>query len=225
MNADPTAIRVFQQLLGHAEPFRHTELVNALLAAARATKWRRNQPCRSIAEGDRIGCVLSGTVRKYAIRFNGQRQIVDLLMPGDFIGLVPLDPDFSVEAVCDGTLIAIFSPDALAALLAEHAAIADLIRDRTADAIRRLESHLLVQGRMTASDKVGAYLVEMCHRARRDECGALMLPVSRYDIADHLGLAVETVSRAMTALKQRGLIALRSPRHVEIHDAGELIDG
>ena len=199
MNADPTAIRVFQQLLGHAEPFRHTELVNALLAAARATKWRRNQPCRSIAEGDRIGCVLSGTVRKYAIRFNGQRQIVDLLMPGDFIGLVPLDPDFSVEAVCDGTLIAIFSPDALAALLAEHAAIADLIRDRTADAIRR--------------------------RARRDERGALVLPISRYDIADHLGLAVETVSRAMTALKQRGLIALRSPRHVEINDAGELIDG
>ena len=225
MNADPTAIRVFQQLLGHAEPFRHAELVNALLAAARATKWRRNQPCRSIAEGDRIGCVLSGTVRKYAIRFNGQRQIVDLLMPGDFIGLVPLDPDFSVEAVCDGTLIAIFSPDALAALLAEHAAIADLIRDRTADAIRRLESHLLVQGRMTASEKVGAYLVEMGRRAPRDERGALVLPISRYDIADHLGLAVETVSRAMTALKQRGLIALRSPRHVEINDAGELIDG
>ena len=225
MNADPTAIRVFQQLLGHAEPSPLAEVVNALLAAARATKWRRNQPCRSIAEGDRIGCVLSGTVRKYAIRFNGQRQIVDLLRPGDFIRLVPLDPAFSVEAVCDGTLIAIFSPDALAALLAEHAAIADLIRDRTADAIRRLESHLLVQGRMTASEKVGAYLVEMGRRAPRDERGALVLPISRYDIADHLGLAVETVSRAMTALKRRGLIALRSPRHVEIHDAGELIDG
>ena len=224
MNADPTAIRVFQQLLGHAEPFRHTELVNALLAAARATKWRRNQPCRSIAEGDRIGCVLSGTVRKYAIRFNGQRQIVDLLMPGDFIGLVPLDPDFSVEAVCDGTLIAIFSPDALAALLAEHAAIADLIRDRTADAIRRLESHLLVQGRMTASEKVGAYLLSLAKRLG-SPAADIDLPITRYDIADHLGLAVETVSRAMTALRQRGLIALRSPRHVEIHDAGELIDG
>lgn len=225
MNADPTARHLFHQLLGHAEPARRTELVDALLLAARATKWRRNQPCRSIAERAGVGCVLSGTVRKYAIRFSGQRQIVDLLMPGDFFGLVPLDPDFSMEAVCDGTLIAIFSPDMLARLVAEHPGIADLIRDRTADAIRRLENHLLVQGRMTAREKVGGYLVEMCGRARRDQRGALVLPISRYDIADHLGLAVETVSRAMTALRRRGLIALRSPRHVEIHDAAGLADG
>lgn len=225
MNPDPTDIRLFQQLLGPAEPSRRAELAKALLAAARATEWRRNQPCRSIADGDRIGCVLSGTVRKYAIRFNGQRQIVDLLMPGDFIGLVTLDPGLSLEAVCDGTRVAIFGADALAALLAGHPAIADLIHDRTADAIRRLESHLLVQGRMTASEKVGGYLVEMCRRARHDERGALVLPISRYDIADHLGMAVETVSRAMTALRQRGLIALRGPRHVQIHDAARLADG
>jgi CRP-like cAMP-binding protein len=65
----------------------------------------------------------------------------------------------------------------------------------------------------------------MCHRIQHDEHGALVLPVSRYDIADHLGLAVETVSRAMTALKRCGMIALQSPRLVEIRRALMLADG
>lgn len=225
MSADPTTIRVFHQLLGHAGPCRQPELVGALIAIARTTKWRRNQGCRSIAEGGNVGCVLCGAVRKYSVRFNGQRQIVDLLMPGDFIGLVALDPNFSVEAVCDGTLVAIFRASALAILATESPAIAELMRDRTGDAIGRLEAHLLVQGRMTASEKVGGYLVAMSRRTRCDERGALVLPISRYDIADHLGLAVETVSRAMTELSRRGRIALQGPRHVQIHDVALRAEG
>jgi CRP-like cAMP-binding protein len=225
MNADRTATRLFRHLLGSAEVADRAEVAEALHAAARDTMWRRNQPCSSITEGDRVGCVLTGTVRKYSIRTNGQRQIVDLLMPGDFIGLVPLDPSFSLEAVCDGTRIAVFRPDQMAALVEAYPAIVGLIRDRAADAIRRLEQHLLVQGRTTANEKVGGYLVSMCQRVQHDEQDAMVLPISRYDIADHLGLAVETVSRAMTALKRCGKIALQSPRHVEIRSALMLADG
>jgi CRP-like cAMP-binding protein len=225
MNADRTATRLFQQLLSPAEAADRTEVAEALCAAARDTLWRRNQPCSSITEGDRVGCVLTGTVRKFSIRANGQRQIVDLLMPSDFIGLVPLDPSFSLEAVCDGTRIAVFRPDQVAALVEAYPAMVALIRNRAADAIRRLEQHLLVQGRTTASEKVGGYLVAMCERVRHDEHDAMVLPISRYDIADHLGLAVETVSRAMTALKLCGKIALQSPRHVEIRSALMLADG
>jgi CRP-like cAMP-binding protein len=225
MNADRTATRLFRHLLCSAEVADRAEAAEALHAAARETMWRRNQPCSSITEGDRVGCVLTGTVRKYSIRTNGQRQIVDLLMPGDFIGLVPLDPSFSLEAVCDGTRIAVFRPDQMAALVEAYPAIVGLIRDRAADAIRRLEQHLLVQGRTTANEKVGGYLVSMCQRVQHDEHDAMVLPISRYDIADHLGLAVETVSRAMTALKRCGKIALQSPRHVEIRSALMLADG
>jgi CRP-like cAMP-binding protein len=224
VNADWTAIWLFQRLLSHAEPAARLDVAEALSAAARDTVWRRNQPCWPMIGEGRVGCVLTGTVRKYAIRANGQRQIVDLLMPGDFIGLAPLDPSFSIEAVSDGTRIAVFRAEQLAALLEDYPAIAGLIRDRAADAIRRLENHLLVQGRTTASEKVGGYLVSMCQRVQQDRHDAMVLPVSRYDIADHLGLAVETVSRAMTALKRGGMIALRSPRHVEIRDAGMMTD-
>lgn len=225
MNSDRTATRLFRHLLNSAEVADRAEAAEALRAAARETVWRRNQPCSSITEGGRVGCVLAGTVRKYSIRTNGQRQIVDLLMPGDFIGLGALDPSFSLEAVCDGTRVAVFRPDQLAALIEAYPAILDVIRDRAGDTIRRLEQHLLVQGRTTANEKVGGYLVSMCRRVEHDGHDAIVLPVSRYDIADHLGLAVETVSRAMTALKRCGKIALQSPRHVEIRNALLQADG
>jgi CRP-like cAMP-binding protein len=225
MNADRAATHLFKQLLGSDDSSAANEVAEALRAAARETIWRRNQSCWPITEDGRVGCVLSGTVRKYAIRANGQRQIVDLLMPGDFIGLVPVHPAFSMEAVSDGTRIAIFRPGQVAELAQAYPAIVGLIRDRAADAITRLENHLLVQGRTTASEKVGGYLVAMFERVQHDNSDALVLPISRYDIADHLGLAVETVSRAMTALKRCGMIGLQSPRHVEIRDADLLANG
>jgi len=225
MNADRIALRLFHQLLGNVAPEARDEEVAALVADAREMVCRRNQSCWPIASEGQVGCVLTGTIRKYAIRANGQRQIVDLLMAGDFIGLAPLDPCFSIEAVADGTRIAVFRSTRLAALAEAYPVVNILIRDRAADAIRRLENHLLVQGRTTASEKVRGYLVSMCHRIKNDEYGALVLPVSRYDIADHLGLAVETVSRAMTALKRCKMIALESPRLVEIRTALMLADG
>jgi CRP-like cAMP-binding protein len=225
MNADQTVLRLFHQLLGNVAPEAHDEEVAALAAAARETLCRRNQSCWPIASEGQVGCVLTGTIRKYAIRANGQRQIVDLLMAGDFIGLAPLDPCYSIEAVADDSRIAVFRSTRLAALAETFPAVSALIRDRAADAIRRLENHLLVQGRTTASDKVCGYLVSMCHRMQNDGQGALVLPISRYDIADHLGLAVETVSRAMTALKRCKMIALQSPRLVEIGTALMLADG
>jgi CRP-like cAMP-binding protein len=225
MDRDSDAIRVFHHLLRKAPAGAREEAAEALSAAARVSTWRRNQPCWPGREGGRVGCVLAGTVRKYAVRTNGQRQIVDLLMPGDFIGLAPFDPCFLVEAVCDGTRLAVFRSDQLAALREAHPALVELIRDRAADAIRRLEDHALVQGRTTASEKVGGYLAAMSRRIQRDRQGVLVLPISRYDIADHLGLAVETVSRSMTVLKRRGTIGLQSPRHVEIRNAERLAEG
>lgn len=225
MNRDWTAIRLFQHLMGDAPAGVREEAAEALCAAARLSTWRRNEACWPRPESRRVGCVLTGTVRKYAVRANGQRQIVDLLMPGDFIGLAPIEPCYMLEAVSDGTRVAVFRLNDLAALREAHPALTGLIRDRAADAIRRLENHVLVQGRTTATDKVGGYLAAMSRRIQRDRQGALVLPISRYDIADHLGLAVETVSRSMTLLKRRGMIGLQSPRHVEIRNAERLAEG
>jgi CRP-like cAMP-binding protein len=225
MEDQSNAMRLFRRLLSPDNPGAEAPAADALRMAARDSEWRRNQPCGTVVAGGRIGCVLSGAVRKYSVRANGQRQIIDLLVRGDFLGLTASDPCFSLEAVSNGTRIACFRRQDMQALTEVHPAISELIRNRAADAIRRLENHLLIQGRTTAKEKVGGYLAAMCRRIARDQSGALVLPISRYDIADHLGLAVETVSRTMTALRRGGSIALPSPRHVEIRDTAMLMDG
>jgi CRP/FNR family nitrogen fixation transcriptional regulator len=225
MENDRTTPELFHESLDCELAGGVDEAALALAGAARETRLRRNQPCESVIARDRVACVLSGAVRKFALRANGQRQIVDLLIPGDFLGLAPSDPAFLLEAVCNDTRVASFSRDRIDALAVRYAKIATLVRKGTVEAIHRLEHHRLVQGRITAREKVGAYLAAMSRRLTRGGDSALVLPITRYDIADHLGIAVETVSRTMTQLRRRGSIALRTPRAVEIRDPAILSDG
>ncbi|MDB5699072.1 MAG: FixK family transcriptional regulator [Alphaproteobacteria bacterium] len=222
---DGTAIRLFRRLLSPADSKVRDSAAEALRVAANDTEWRRNQPCDSAMAGGRIGCVLGGAVRKYSLRSDGHRQIVDLLLMGDFLGLAPTDSCFSLEAVSNGTRIASFKRDQVKALEEAQPAILEMLRDRAADAIRRLEYHLLVQGRTTAIEKVGGYLMVLCQRLPVGKDEAMVLPVSRYDIADHLGLAVETVSRTMTTLRRCGIISMAGPREVIIRQPAILAEG
>jgi CRP/FNR family transcriptional regulator, nitrogen fixation regulation protein len=90
------------------------------------------------------------------------------------------------------------------------------------DAVSRMQELLLILGRTTAREKVGSFLLKMMERCSRQPADPL--PTSRYDIADYLTLSVETVSRSLTELKHRGLIALAGPRRVQIVDRHGLED-
>jgi CRP/FNR family transcriptional regulator, nitrogen fixation regulation protein len=79
-----------------------------------------------------------------------------------------------------------------------------------------MQSQLLIVGRITALEKVGSFIVEMSNRLSKEDADQVTLPVSRYDIADYLAVSVETVSRALTDLKHRGLIRLSGTRSVRI---------
>jgi CRP-like cAMP-binding protein len=195
-----------------------------MITAARETCWRRNQACDAVIARGAVACVLEGAVRKFALRPDGQRQIIDLIVTGDFLGFAPADPSFFLEAVSNDTRIVSFTREHIDRLAARFPAIVALMQNCAADAIRRLEHHLLVQSRITAREKVGAYLTAMSRRMKPSRTNAIVLPITRYDIADHLGIAVETVSRTMTALRRRGSIALSSPREVEIRDPSMLSD-
>ena len=83
----------------------------------------------------------------------------------------------------------------------------------------RMAAHW-VRGRITALERVATFLLEMFER--RDRTKTLHLPMSRNDIADYLGLTIETVSRTLSALKRDGVIGIPSPHRIELLDRGAL---
>lgn len=222
MQRTPECVELFRTLLSPENPNSEVDAIAAMIAAARETCWRRNQACDAVIARGAVACVLAGAVRKFALRPNGQRQIIDLSVAGDFLGFAPADPAFFLEAVSNETRMVSFTSEQVGRLAARFASVSALIQCCPGDAIRRLERHLLVQSRVTAKEKVGAYLAALTRRMKASRNNAIVLPITRYDIADHLGIAVETVSRTMTALRCRGSIALRTPRDVEIRDRSML---
>src|SRR6202022_2658515 len=158
----------------------------------------------------------------FSVCSNGRRQIVDLLLPGDFFGFgVRGTHAFTAEEIASDPVIARYPPARIETLAASEPRAARELSGIVLDAISRLHSLLLILGRTTAEQKVGSFLLHMQERVGDGGADRLTLPVSRYDIADFLALSVETVSRSLTGLKERGVITLSGPREIGIidHDA------
>lgn len=169
--------------------------------------------------------VVAGLVRKCADTANGQRQIVDFLMPGDFFGFATgKEHQFGANAAVNGTVIARYPRRRLEMLADADPELARLIRQIAFKAISRLQDRMLVLGRTTALEKVGAFLIEMASRSSDGATEVVVLPMSRYDIADYLAISVETVSRSLTDLKHRGSISLTNTRQVRIVDREALTE-
>lgn len=164
--------------------------------------------------------VISGSARKYLIWGDGRRRLVDIYLPGDLFGFTSrIDHRFAVQAVTDGTLIACYPRHRVEALAEEDTETALEIREQILGALERMEEHVLVIGTITAQGKVREFLSYFHHRlsASSDEDDNLVLPVSRYDIADMLGISAETVCRVFTDLQERGVISLQTPRCIKIN--------
>jgi CRP/FNR family nitrogen fixation transcriptional regulator len=163
--------------------------------------------------------VVSGVASCYIVLQGGRRQILDLLLPGDFFGFTgPEGHFYGVNAVVDSTNVACYPRKALQALADSDPAVAHEIREMVFCAMARSQQLILILGRTTAREKVGAFLLRIMQRVTNDDSDRLVLPTSRYEIADYLALSVETVSRALTDLTHRGLISLGGPRRVRVVD-------
>ena len=172
------------------------------------------------------GMVISGAARRCTIRPDGRRQIVDLLLPGDFCNFAMGEEwDVTIEAVTEGTVVAAYPRRRIEMLADSDPKIAHEIRKIAYAALSRLQAQLLILGRITALEKVGSFILEMAARLSDGDADQVALPVSRYDIADYLGVSVETVSRSLSDLKQRGAIKLLGTRTVSIVDRDVLEEG
>ncbi|MFZ1906351.1 MAG: helix-turn-helix domain-containing protein [Steroidobacteraceae bacterium] len=167
--------------------------------------------------------IIRGAARKSALSRDGRRYIVDFIFPGDLFGFRATGArHFCVETLVPGTLIARYPRRGVERLADYHPEIAHCIREAAFESIARLQSHMISLGRTSALERVCAFLLEVADRSHTAPTHAVSLPMSRYDIADYLGLAVETVSRCLTELRGRRAIAFRSVRQVRIRDRSAL---
>jgi CRP/FNR family nitrogen fixation transcriptional regulator len=187
---------------------------------------RRQEICRQGQAANTWYCVLSGAALRCVIKSDGRRQIVDLLFPGDFFGLAAgAEYDYTVESATPGTVVAGYPRKHVEIQADSNPQLARELRQVTLDGLSRLQEQLMILGRITAQEKVGSFILAMADRLSNGHSDRVTLPISRYDIADYLAVSVETVSRALSELKQRGLIRFTGTRVIQIIDRDALEDG
>jgi CRP-like cAMP-binding protein len=165
--------------------------------------------------------LVSGTVRTYKILSDGRRQISAFHLPGDIFGLEANENhSFSAEAISDATVLVV-KRSAVTALARRDGDVARQLWDVTARELHRVQQHMLLLIK-NAQERVAAFLLEM---AERVPAGNLVeLPMSRQDIADYLGLTIETVSRTLTQLETSAAIALPSSRRIVLRNRNALTE-
>jgi len=190
------------------------ELMGALMPFARNSEiYGENEPA------DYLYKVVSGTVRTYKVLVDGRRQIGGFHLPGDMFGFESGDEHtFSAEAITDCKILVI-KRSAVITLAARDNDVAQQMWALTARELQRVQDHSMVLIK-SAQERVASFLLEMAGRAAGG--GAVELPMSRQDIADYLGLTIETVSRTLTQLEKTAAIELPTSRRIVLRNRSAL---
>ena len=190
------------------------ELMGAPMPFARnAEIYGENEPAEYLYK------VLSGTVRTYKVLNDGRRQIGAFYLPGDIFGLeVGTEHTFSAEAITDCKILVI-KRSTVIGLAARENDVARQLWAMTATELQRVQDHIMLLIK-TAQERVAGFLLEM---AKRSPSGnEIDLPMSRQDIADYLGLTIETVSRTLTQLENSAAISVPSSRRIVLRNRAAL---
>lgn len=164
------------------------------------------------------GNLLSGVLKMTATTTDGREQIVGLLHASDFFGCPQAgEMPFSITALTDAELC-IFPRAPFQSMLDDHLKMERLLLKRTMLALDDARSRMLLLARGTSAEKLAGFLLEMASRLAAEDGATFALPLSRGQIADVLGLTIETVSRQMTLLRAAGIIALPGGRSLKVID-------
>lgn len=177
-------------------------------------------------EADMVYRVVSGMVRTSILLPDGRRHIVDFLQAGDIVGLTAgADHPHTAEAVTAATLIRI-PRSRLDSAIDQRPALARRMFRRTQADLVAAQERLLLLGRKSVTERLASFLLILRDRQSMDAAAGrrIRLPMGRTDIADYLGLTIETVSRTFTKLRSAGLIRLVDTHTVEILEPTRLAD-
>ena len=190
------------------------DMMGAIMPFARnAEIYGENEPA------DCLYKVVSGAVRTYKVLNDGRRQIGSFYWPGDIFGLELGDEHtFSAEAVVDCKVLVI-KRSALVSLVGRDSSVANQLWTLAASELQRTQDHIMLLIK-SAQERVAGFLMEMSRR--NSDAKEVDLPMSRQDIADYLGLTIETVSRTFSQLENCGTIAVPSARRIVLRSLGAL---
>ncbi|MEM9435445.1 MAG: Crp/Fnr family transcriptional regulator [Pseudomonadota bacterium] len=185
-----------------------------------------------VFEGDSsrdFATITSGVAKLVRGSEDGRSQIVGLLFASDFMGRVPgfsrgAGERNSIIAVSDLELC-LFPRNSFIKLLEKYPSLEHVLLQQCLDELKLAREWMVILGRKTAGERVASFLLHVARKiqAQGDQGGtAFELPLARSDIADYIGLTVETVSRQISKLRRDGVIELTGSKHVTHVDISEL---
>lgn len=168
--------------------------------------------------------LVDGVLRLYKLLPDGRRQIVGFALPGDFLGMnTSRRHNFSADAI-GAVTVCQFAHAPFDRFIEDRPHLLRRINELAVRELSQARDHMVLLGRRSADEKVATFLLGWCRRlsALKGPSGTVPLPMGRQDIADYLGLTIETVSRTFTKLERQGAIeiihggiSLRDPARVE----------
>jgi CRP/FNR family nitrogen fixation transcriptional regulator len=161
---------------------------------------------------DRVHWLVSGVVRTTRLLSDGRRHVAAFYYPGELIGIeAGATHRFSAEAICPAEVLVV-RRSALRTS-AGDGRLERAIWDATRRELERTQDHLVVLGRKSACERVASFLMDLAQRHPSD---TVTLPMGRQDIADYLGLTIETVSRMLTELQSRSVVEFQGLRRFTV---------
>ncbi|KGF70347.1 transcriptional regulator [Hoeflea sp. BAL378] len=171
--------------------------------------------------------IISGVVKMTKMMADGRQQIVGLQFAPDFLGRpFRADSGITADAATDVNICS-FPKTVIDRMIKDTPELEHKLLEQTLKELDEARDWMLTLGRKTASEKVASFLYLIATHINPEsdaDVANFELPLTRSDIADFLGLTIETVSRQMTKLRKDGVILIRNNRHLEVPDLAKLAE-
>ena len=216
----PDSIRQMPQAPSQSGGAKQNALAQSMQLMGAVMSFPRNSEIFGENEpADYVYRVISGSVRTYKILSDGRRRVGGFYLPGDIFGLeFTEEHTFSAEAISDAKVVVV-KRSAITALADRDPAIGRELFALTGRELRRVQDRVLLLVK-SAQERVAGFLLEMAERASGGN--TVELPMSRQDIADYLGLTIETVSRTLTGLESAATIEVPTSRRIVLRNRSAL---
>jgi CRP/FNR family nitrogen fixation transcriptional regulator len=199
------------------------DTLSALDTLGTSCRFGRNETI--FGEGDELQSsykIVSGAVRLSRISEDGRRQIVEFRVPGDFIGF-EWDGHYALTAEAVRDVVAVrYVRTRVDRMLEQRSDVRDSVVALIRKDLRAAHEHLITLGCQSAKERVATFLLQLARRAGANDGDMIEFELGRQDMADYLGLTLETVSRTLSEFKRIGAISLPARRQIVIRSKAKL---